>query len=145
MPYCFPTNGDLYPGVPRLILHEIKPHERFSVGDIDIVPITVMHDTLPVLGFRMGKLAYITDMKRIEETELSYLEGIEVLVVNGLRWKREHHSHQLIDDAIAFSKVLGVKRVYLIHMTHEIGLHNEAGRLLPHGVEFGYDGETITV
>ena len=104
-----------------------------------------MHDTLPVLGFRMGKLAYITDMKRIEETELSYLEGIEVLVVNGLRWKREHHSHQLIDDAIAFSKVLGVKRVYLIHMTHEIGLHNEAGRLLPHGVEFGYDGETITV
>lgn len=145
MPYCFPTNGNLYPGVPRLILHEIRPHERFSVGDIDIVPITVMHDTLPVLGFRMGKLAYITDMKRIEETELSYLAGIEVLVVNGLRWKREHHSHQLIDDAIAFSKVLGVKRVYLIHMTHEIGLHNEAGRLLPHGVEFGYDGETITV
>ena len=48
-------------------------------------------------------------------------------------------------ETIAFSKVLGVKRVYLIHMTHEIGLHNEAGRLLPHGVEFGYDGETITV
>lgn len=145
MPYCFPMNGNLYPGVPKLVLHEIKPHQEFSVGDIDIVPITVMHDKLPVLGFRMNKLAYITDMKRIEDVELPYLAGIEVLIVNGLRWKREHHSHQLIDDAIAFSKQLGVKRVYLIHMTHEIGLHDVAGRLLPDGVEFGYDGETIIV
>ena len=104
-----------------------------------------MHGQLPILGFRIGKLAYITDMKYMEETEYPYLNGIEVLVVNALRWKREHHSHQLIGDAIAFSQKIGAKRTYLIHMTHEIGLHADANRLLPEGIKFGYDREIITV
>jgi len=145
MPYCFPTEGILYPGVPRLNLHEIEAHKPISIGDMDIIPVRVMHGQLPILGFRIGKLAYITDMKYMEETEYPYLNGIEVLVVNALRWKREHHSHQLIGDAIAFSQKIGAKRTYLIHMTHEIGLHADANRLLPEGIKFGYDGEIITV
>jgi len=145
MPYCFPTEGALYPGVPRLNLHEIEAHKPIYIGDMDIIPVRVMHGQLPILGFRIGKLAYITDMKYMEETEYPYLNGVEVLVVNALRWKREHHSHQLISDAIAFSKKIGAKRTYLIHMTHEIGLHTDANRLLPKGVKFGYDGEIITV
>ena len=145
MPYCFPEKGDLYPGVPKLILHEIKAHVGFSIGDIEVMPITVMHDKLPILGYRIGKLAYITDMKNIEEKELEYLSGISVLVINALRWKREHHSHQLVDDAISFARKLGVKRVFLIHMTHEIGLHAKANLLLPSGIQLGFDGETIIV
>ena len=145
MPYCFPTEGALYPGVPRLNLHEIEAHKPIYIGDMDIIPVRVMHGQLPTLGFRIGKLAYITDMKYMEETEYPYLNGIEVLVVNALRWKREHHSHQLIGDAIAFSQKIGAKRTYLIHMTHEIGLHTDANRLLPEGIKFGYDGEIITV
>ena len=145
MPYCFPTEGTLYPGVPRLNLHEIEAHKSISIGDMDIIPVRVMHGQLPILGFRIGKLAYITDMKYMEETEYPYLNGVEVLVVNALRWKREHHSHQLIGDAIAFSQKIGAKRTYLIHMTHEIGFHADANRLLPEGIKFGYDGEIITV
>ena len=104
-----------------------------------------MHYKLPILGYRIGKLAYITDMKNIEDKELEYLSGISVLVINALRWKREHHSHQLVDDAISFARKLGVKRVFLIHMTHEIGLHAKANLLLPSGIQFGFDGETIIV
>lgn len=138
MPYCFTPH--LYPGVPKLALHEIGPHHMLHVGDIDFMPIEVMHDKLPVLGFRIGKLAYITDMKTIKDSEMPYLDGVETLVVNALRWKREHHSHMLVDEAIAFSRRVGAKRTYFTHLTHEIGFHDEANRRLPEGFKLAYDG-----
>ncbi len=142
-PYCFAEN--LYPGVPKLNLHPIQSHSHIRIGEIEVVPITVMHAHLPILGYRFGKLAYITDMKTIDESELPYLEGVETLVVNGLRWEREHHSHQLIPEAIAFSRRVGAKRTYLTHLTHKIGLQEEAQKLLPEGVFFAYDGLKIEV
>ena len=79
-------------------------------------------------------------MKTINATELPYLEGVDTLVVNALRWKKEHHSHQLIADAIAFSRAINAKRTYLTHLTHEIGLHEEAQQRLPENIFFAYDG-----
>lgn len=142
-PYCFTEH--LYPGVPKLELHAIQPHSHFRIGDFDVVPINVMHGKLPIFAYRIGKLAYITDMKTIEESELSYLEGVETLVVNGLRWEREHHSHQLISEAIEFSKKIGANRTYLTHLTHQIGLYTKAQQRLPDGFFFAYDGLVITV
>ena len=113
------------------------------IGDIEVMPIEVMHGELPILGYRFGKLAYITDMKTIRDEELTYLEGIETLVVNALRWEREHHSHQLISEAIDFSRKTGAKRTYLTHLTHKIGLHEEAQKQLPKDVFFAYDGLKI--
>ncbi len=84
-------------------------------------------------------------MKTINPSELSHLEGVETLVVNALRWQREHHSHQLIDDAIAFSRTIKAKRTYLTHLTHEIGFHEEAQNNLPENVFFAYDGLEIEV
>jgi len=104
-----------------------------------------MHGNLPILGYRIGNFAYITDMKTINAAELPYLEGVETLVVNALRWQREHHSHQLIADAIAFSRTINAKRTYLTHLTHEIGLHEVAQQNLPHNVFFAYDGLEIEV
>ena len=122
LPYCFAENR--YPGVPAIQLHEIHKHEPFTIGDLDIMPIEVMHGKLPILGYRFGPLAYITDMKTIADDQLEYLEGVEVLVVNALRWEKEHHSHQLVDDAIAFSRKIGAKHTYLVHLTHYITLHH---------------------
>ena len=136
---------NLYPGVPKLNLHSILPHSRFHIGDIEVMPISVMHGKLSILGYRFGKLAYITDMKTIDDEELPYLEGVETLVVNALRWERPHHSHQLISEAIAFSRKIGAKRTYLTHLTHKIGLHEEAQRQLPEGVFFAYDGLKIEI
>lgn len=143
MPYCFTEK--LYPGIPRLNLHVIEPHRSFMVGDMEIMPVQVMHDRLPILGFRIGNFAYITDMKTIEETEIPYLKGVETLVLNALRWKREHHSHMLVGEAIEFSRRIGAKSTYFTHMTHEVGFHDDANRQLPPGFQFAYDGLKVNL
>ena len=68
---------------------------------------------------------------------------IDILVVNALRFEKVHHSHQLVDDAIAFSRRIGGKRTYLIHLYHDIGSHEIANSRLPEGVEFAYDEQVI--
>lgn len=143
LPYCFADH--LYPGVPKLNLHSIEAHKLLKIGGVEVMPFGVMHDELPILGYRVGKLAYITDMKTISSSELKYLEGVETLVVNALRWEREHHSHQLVPDAIAFSKVVGAKTTYLTHLTDKIGLHQEASKRLPANVFLAYDGLVLDV
>ena len=94
-------------------------------------------------SWAIGPLAYITDMKTIHDTEMPYLEGVEVLVVNALRFTKPHHSHQLVDDAIAFAQRVGARRTLLIHMCHDVGLHEEVNQKLPEGIELAYDGHEI--
>ncbi len=143
LPYCF--TDKLYPGVPKLILHRIDAHRSFTIGDVEVMPVEVMHGNLPILGFKIGKMAYITDMKTINPEELAYLEGVETLVVNALRWEKEHHSHQLVGDAVEFSRQIGAKSTYLTHLTHEIGLHGETQKRLPKNVHLAYDGLVLDV
>ncbi len=143
MPYCFAEHP--YPGVPLLELHVVEPNVPFVIGGIEVMPIQVMHGKLPILGFRFGKLAYITDMKTIAPDQLPYLKGVETLVVNALRLTKEHHSHQLLDDAVAFAQQLGAKTTYLIHVTHDIGLHRETEKMLPGNIHLAYDNLKITI
>lgn len=114
-------------------------------GYCEIMPLTVMHGKLPILGYRIGRLAYITDMKTIPEESYPLLEGVEVLVVNALRFEKEHHSHQLVEDALAFAHRCGAARVYLTHVTHDIGTHDIANSRLPEGVTFAFDGQVIEI
>lgn len=143
MPYCFASH--LYPGVPLLALHTIQPHQPFVIGDVTVMPIRVMHGSMPILGYRFGPLAYITDMKTIDEAEMAYLKGVEVLVVNALRFDKVHHSHQLVDDALVFAQQIGARQTYLIHCTHDIGFHDEANSRLPKNVKFAYDGQVVSL
>ena len=143
LPYCFAEHR--YPGVPAIQLHEIQPHQVLTFGDLDVLPFTVMHGKLPILAYRIGGLAYITDMKTIDEDELQYLKDVKVLVVNALRFVKPHHSHQLVDDAIAFARRVGAERTLLIHSCHDIGLHEEVNKKLPAGIELAYDGQVIVL
>lgn len=143
IPYCFAKH--LYPGVPMFSLHEIEKHEPLQIGDISVVPFEVWHGQLPIFGYRFGSLAYITDMKSIDDSELPYLEGVETLVVNALRFDKPHHSHQLVSDAIDFARHIGARQTYFTHVTHDIGFHDEANSQLPQGFAFAYDGLTIEV
>lgn len=111
-------------------------------GDVNILPIRVMHGKLPIVGFRIDNFAYITDMKTIPDTELPYLEGVEYMIVNGLRHK-EHPSHQSIEEAITFTQKLGVKETWLVHMSHHIEPHDIEEKTLPQGIHLAYDGEVI--
>ena len=141
LPYCFAENR--YPGVPAIGLHEIFPHQPLQIGDLEVMPIQVMHGKLPILGYRIGNLTYITDMKTIDDGELKYIEGTELLVVNALRFDKPHHSHQLMDDAIDFASKVGAKRTLIIHVCHDVGLHQEVNKILPEGIDLAYDGQEI--
>jgi len=143
MPYCFQEH--LYPGVPHIALTEVLPHVTLSVGCLKVIPIEVIHGKMPILGYRIGRFAYITDMKTINDKEYEYLDGVETLVVNALRFEKEHHSHQLVPDAIEFSRRVGAEKTFFIHMNHDVGLHVEACGRLPEGFAFAYDGQIIDV
>jgi len=143
MPYCFTEN--LYPGVPLLNLHPIQAGQRGRIGDIEWQAVEVMHDKLPILAYRFGDFAYITDMKTISDESRELLQGVKTLVVNALRFEREHHSHMLVPDAIEFARSIGAERTYLTHLTHKIGLHDEANSRLPEDVRFAYDGLMLEV
>ena len=136
IPYCFAVNP--YRGVPNLNLQVIDT-TPFHIDGIKITPIRVMHHRLPILGYRIGNFAYLTDVKTVPTQELSKLTNLDVLVVSALR-KTEHISHQTRDEALALIKQIKPKKAYLIHLGHQMGLHNEVERELPDGVFVGYDG-----
>lgn len=144
VPYCFAENR--YPGAPAIVLHTIQPHQVLLVNEeLEILPIQVWHGKLPILGYRIGSLAYITDMKYMEESEIELLRGVKMLVVNALRFKPDHHSHQNVDDAVAFARRVGAEQTWLIHSCHDIGLHAEVNAKLPPDVQLAYDGQVIVI
>ena len=140
--YCFREHP--YPGSPHLTMHEIDTDESFNVGATEIVPIRVMHGRLPMVGFRIGALAYITDMTEVPESEMHKLEGVTTLVVNALRIE-PHPTHQSIGEAIVFAQRVGACHTYFIHMSHGAYLHADSERLLPENIHFAHDGLTIEI
>ena len=140
MSYCFREHR--YPGSPHLTMREISPEQSFMVGTTCIVPIRVLHGHLPIVGYRIGALAYLTDMSRLPETEQGKLAGVRTLVVNALRHET-HPTHQNLQEAIAFARSVGVERTYFIHMSHGAGTQAEADCTLPEGMAYAYDGLEI--
>lgn len=136
---------DKYRGVPVIELHTISEQEPFAVAGVEVIPVVGHHsDRFRSVGYRFGRLAYLTDFSAIEPEEEAKLAGVEVLVVNALRWE-PHDSHFSVDEALALIARVRPHRAYLTHMSHRIGLHHEAERRLPAGVEFAYDGLTIEI
>lgn len=140
--YCFSEKP--YPGVPHFNLMEINDHDAFDCAGITVEPIPVLHYKLPILGFKIGDLAYITDCKTITMEQIERLRGVKVLVLNALRLE-EHISHISLLQALEIIEQIKPGRTVLIHMSHGIGLHLETSKLLPKNVELAYDGMTITV
>ena len=132
-----------YPGVPEMSLHTIGS-EPFEVGTMSVTPIYGLHYKLPVVGFRIGGLAYLTDFNHIEPGEIEKIKGVEVLVINALRHQK-HISHFSLPEALEVAAKVGAKQTWLTHMSHQIGLHAEEEAKLPEGVRFAYDGLSITL
>ena len=142
MPYCFCK--DRSPRVPAMELREVWPGKKFTIGDLEIMPLRVMHGNLPILGYRIGGLTYITDMKSMDEETFKLLEGTETLVVNALHTK-EHPTHQNVRQAVLFAERVGAKETYFIHMSHRAGLHAVMNGKFPAGVQFAYDGLVVEI
>jgi phosphoribosyl 1,2-cyclic phosphate phosphodiesterase len=108
-----------------------------------IVPVPIFHGTLPILGYRIGTFAYLTDASRIPDESYPLLEGLDVLVLNALR-RSPHPTHFHLEQAIDEAKRIGAKRTLFTHMAHETS-HADLTRLLPGGVEIAYDGLVLDV
>lgn len=139
IPYCFAEHK--YPGIPVINLNEVDV-QPFEVEGTEIVPIRLMHARLPILGYRIGNFAYLTDLKTIPEEEFDKLKGLDVLVMNALRVE-EHISHQNLEQALENTKRIAAKRTYFVHMSHHMGLHRTVQETLPENVFLAYDGLEI--
>lgn len=137
--YSFSGSG--YPGIPKFELHNIN-EEIFSIEEIEITPIRVMHAQLPILGFIIGELAYITDAKHISDNELLKLKNCKHLIINALRHK-EHISHFSLNETLEVVKKTNAEKVYLTHISHQIGLYTEVNAILPKHIQLAYDGQKI--
>lgn len=142
LPYCFAKHP--YPGVPLLDFKAINDDQPFMVDGIEVHPIPVMHYKLPILGFRIGPLAYITDCKTITDEQMERLHGTPLLVINALRHE-PHLTHMNLEETLAVVRRIAPGQAYLTHMSHGIGLHADTDSTLPLNVHLAHDGLIVTL
>ncbi|HLO90183.1 MAG: MBL fold metallo-hydrolase [Chloroflexota bacterium] len=140
-PYIFSEGR--YFGAPQLTVNEIDI-ECFKIGNTCIKPIAILHDKLPILGYRIGDLTYITDASYISEPEKEKVRGSKVLVVNALR-NSKHVSHFSLSEAIEFINEINPERAYITHISHFLGLYDEVEKKLPENVHLAYDNLIVEV
>lgn len=131
-----------YPGLPEADLHTVEA--PFTAAGVEVVPVKAMHKDLPVLGYRIGAMAYITDANYMAPAEIAKLKGVKVLVINALR-REKHFSHYSLPEALAVIEEVAPERAYLTHMSHEMGLHEEVSATLPPHVALAYDGLKVEI
>ncbi len=129
------------PDNPIFELSPIDGH-TFSVKNFTVVPIQVNHGTIPIWGFRIGMVTYITDAKLVPEVGLTKMMGTKILVINALQ-KEFHHKHFNLEEALGFIEEVKPEVAYLTHLGHQIGLYEEVSRTLPSNVYLAYDGLQI--
>ena len=139
--YIFAPPAQKGGGIPQLTLFRIGG--VFTLGGVDIVPVPLFHGRMPVLGFRIGTFAYLTDCNRIPDESWPLLDGVRTLILDALR-HRPHSTHFSVDESIAVVARLGVERAYFTHISHDLG-HAETSAQLPAGVELAYDGLVVDV
>ena len=140
-PYVFAEKK--YPGIPQVIMHPIST-DPFTLGSAEIIPIRMMHYRLPVLGFRIGDFAYLTDANYISDSEKEKLFGIKILVVNALR-RETHISHFTLSQAVSLISELSPRMGYLTHISHQMGTSLELEEELPPNIRPAYDGLVLEV
>lgn len=127
-----------YPGAPRVKLKNFKNNEAFRIADLSVFPMEVMHGKIPVTGFIFDRVAYVTDAKTIDEDQKAYLRDLDVLILNALH-KKEHYSHLNLQEAVDLALELRVKKCYLTHISHNMGLHEDVEKELPEHIHLAYD------
>ncbi len=141
--FAYIFGPDNYPGLPRLDLRTITEN-TFTINNISITPLPILHLKLPVLGFRVGDFSYITDANFIPDATYEKLKDTKVLVINALQ--REHHiSHFNLNEAIDIVKKINPGKAYFTHISHKMGLHAEVSKELPENISLAVDGLQVSV
>ncbi|MBD1209226.1 MAG: MBL fold metallo-hydrolase [Ignavibacteria bacterium] len=135
--YAFMDTGQKGGGVPVVEQHIIDK-EAFTVGDIDFIPIPMMHGKMRVNGYRIGNFAYCTDTNFISEESFALLRNLDILILDALRYE-SHTTHFSVGEALAAAKRIGAKQTYFTHIAHNIK-HDDLESRLPSGIAICYDG-----
>jgi phosphoribosyl 1,2-cyclic phosphate phosphodiesterase len=128
-------------GIPQLRLFAIRG--AFTMGGVEVVPVPLLHGSLPVLGYRIGRFAYMTDCNQIPPESWPLLAGVRVVVLDALR-ERAHPTHFSVSEALAVVARLGAERAYFTHICHDLP-HAATCARLPAGVELAYDGLVLDI
>ncbi len=139
--YEYVFTEPFYKGIPQMKLHLLE-NRPFKIENIEFTPIRCYHHKLPVFGFRVGGLTYITDTNYIPKKELEKIKGTEVLIINALR-KEKHISHFNLEEALGVIREVNPGAAYLTHMSHRMGKHDALQKELPPHVFPAYDGLKI--
>jgi phosphoribosyl 1,2-cyclic phosphate phosphodiesterase len=139
--YIFDVRPRAGGGVPELSLFEVAG--VFSLGGLEIVPVPLMHGPWPILGYRIGPFAYLTDCNHIPDQSWELLRGVRTLVLDALR-ERPHSTHFSVSEAIGVVDRLGPERTYFTHICHDLP-HEATCARLPSGVELAYDGLVLEI
>lgn len=143
--YIFDDEIQPVPGTskPRLVACTLEAGRAANIAGLSVLPLEFHHGPTRVFGYRIGPLAYITDVKAVPATAYPALQGVRVLVLNALWW-RSHPTHLSIPEAIEVAQRVGADRTFLTHLTHETG-HAALAAALPTGISPAYDGLVVEV
>lgn len=134
--YAFPSHEQHHWDKPVLKAHVIDG--PFVAGGVEVIPVPVMHGKYEILAYRIGNMAYLTDVSDISAASMEMLQGLDYLLLDCLRY-RPHPTHFSMAEAVAWAEKIGARNTYLIHMTHELEFAELSARL-PVGVSPAYDG-----
>ncbi|MCO6176050.1 MBL fold metallo-hydrolase [Flavobacterium sp. NRK F10] len=141
--YIFETENK-YPGAPSVTQVEVREDESFTIKDIVIEPINAWHGSLQVFGYKLLDIVYLTDVKRIDISEINKIKGCKALVINCLR-EEPHNTHFNLEEALDFISLVQPEKAYLTHISHIFGFHEEIQAKLPDNVYVAYDNLEISL
>jgi phosphoribosyl 1,2-cyclic phosphate phosphodiesterase len=139
--YIFDGKPRLGGGVPQIEPHEIAA--PLTIGGVRVTPVPLWHGEMPILGFRFGTFAYLTDCNRLADDAWAIVAGVQTLVIDALR-DRPHSTHFTVAEALEVIARVKPARAYMTHMTHDLG-HRATNARLPAGVQLAYDGLVLDV
>ena len=139
--YIFRPPAELGGGVPQIELHAVDG--PFAVQGIQVRPVPVFHGELPVLGFRFGRFAYLTDCNRIPDASFALLHDLDLLVLDALR-HRPHPTHFTVAEAVAAVARIAPRQALFTHICHDLP-HAASEAALPAGVGLAFDGLRLDV
>lgn len=136
--FCYAFAENKYPGAPEIILHSIE-HKPFDVMGIEVIPIRILHGELPIYGFRIGDVTYLTDISHIDSEEKKKIAGSRVLVVSAIRYAK-HPTHFSLGEALDLIEEISPEQGFITHISHQLPPQAEVQKHLPRNVALAHDG-----
>ncbi|MEO7174558.1 MAG: MBL fold metallo-hydrolase [Saprospiraceae bacterium] len=140
--FAYAFEPSKYPGLPEIELIEIEAGQQIPIGDTKVEALRVMHGRLPILGFKIGEFAYLTDAKSFPSETMDKLMECKYVIINALH-KQPHHAHLNLDEALNIAEQLPAEKIWLTHLSHHAGRHRDIEPNLPERVRLAYDGLKI--